>query len=66
MEEDDIRLWYGWPGVSGDDSADSEAERDNLRKTWLIGGQLIAQLAEQDSDEDSDEDSEEGSEEESE
>ncbi|EAU88454.1 translation initiation factor eif-2b [Coprinopsis cinerea okayama7 len=55
VEEEDLIAWHRTPGAKGED-ANPGPEQDNLKKTWLVGGQLIVQLAEQDSEDDSDED----------
>jgi len=60
VDEEDIHAWHHSTAARGLDAKQAD-EQDSLKKTWLVGGQLIAQLAQQSSDEDESEEEEESS-----
>ncbi|TFK29847.1 translation initiation factor eif-2b [Coprinopsis marcescibilis] len=57
VEEDDIQGWHALSTSRGDHLGPG-VEKDDTRKTWLVGAQLITQLAEQDSSDDESDDDE--------
>ncbi|KAG7092347.1 hypothetical protein E1B28_008707 [Marasmius oreades] len=50
VEEEDIRAWHNLPASQGDGN-------EQMKKCWLIGGQMIEQFDEQESDDDDEEES---------
>jgi translation initiation factor eIF-2B subunit epsilon len=57
VEEDDIRAWHSLSTSKGEDlpaTVDAEV-KENYRKTWIVGAQMIHQLDQQSSSEESEE-----------
>ena len=61
VEEDDIRAWHALSTSKGEDlPAITDAQlKENYRKTWIVGAQMIHQLDQQSSSEEESDDEDE-------